>query len=142
MNTYNFCMEPYSYSYPLVAKGSFRDMRNGIVCINPSLDIECYLNYLSLLSDMKNSWKSNGYLHLGMMPVVMGPSFMQRGLTDLICKYLNDKNVKYYSMPPVSLLYDKCKLPDNDIWMFREDAAKMMGKSNVTAEQFLRWCVL
>ena len=140
IETFNFRLSNYDYSYPAAVEGSFTDYRNGIVCKNPSLNLECYLNYLQLLNDSKERWKSNGYLHLGMMPVVMAPSFMQRKFTDLICDRLNAFDIKYYSMPPVSLFYENCKIPERDIWVFREDAAKLMGVNNTTAEQFLRWC--
>lgn len=141
MKTYNFRREPYAYTYPAPAQGAITDLRNGIVCINPSLNLECYLNYLELLDSLKDTWKGTGYLHLGMMPVVMAPSFFPRKFTSLICEKLDEKNVKYFSMPPVSLLYDNCRLADTDIWMFREDAAKMKGVSNIKAVDFLRWVI-
>lgn len=136
--TYNYRHESYDYVYPVQATGSFRESRNGVVCTNPSLDLECYLNYLELLELHKDIWKSNGYLHLGMMPVVMAPSFMQRKFTELICAKLNEMGAKYFSMPPISLFYEVCKMDEPDIWMFREDAAKLVGKTNVTAVDFLR----
>lgn len=136
--TYNFRQENYDYSYPVQAAGSFRESRNGVICTNPSLDLECYINYLDLLDNHKDIWKNNGYLHLGMMPVVMAPSFMQRKFTELICAKLNELGARYYSMPPISLFYEVCKLDEPDIWMFREDAAKLIGRTNVTAVDFLR----
>lgn len=141
MNTYNFKIENYTYDYPSQAAGTFKDLRNGILCTNPSLNLECYLNYIQLLDGLKDLWKNNGYLHMGMMPVVMGPSFMHNRLVQLISARLNELGITYYSMPPVSLLYDICRMDEQDIWMFREDAAKFVGKSNVTAIEFLRRCL-
>lgn len=138
IQTYNFRLEDYQYNYPEQACGSFEDTRNGIICTNPSLDLECYINYLQLLESRKDFWRNNGYLHLGMMPVVMAPSFMQRRLSELICAKLNELGVKYYTMPPVALLYDICRISEQDIWMFRSDAAKVINKENVRAVDFLR----
>lgn len=138
METYNFRTTNYVYNYPDAAEGRFIDTRNGIACTNPSLNLECYLNYLQLLNDLKGTWKSVGYLHLGMMPVVMAPSFMQRPCIDIVCQKLDAVGVKYYNLPAVSLLYENCRMSDRDIWMFREDAAKLFGVSNITADEFLR----
>ncbi|MBQ2885879.1 MAG: hypothetical protein IJE43_19310 [Alphaproteobacteria bacterium] len=142
METFNFRTTDYTYDYPQEAKGRFIDARNGIACTNPSLDLECYLNYLQLLNDLKDSWKSVGYLHLGMMPVVMAPSFMQRPCTNIICSKLDALDIKYYSLPAVSLLYENCKMSDRDIWVFREDAAKLFNVPNITASDFLRRLLL
>lgn len=138
METFNFRKENYVYDYPPQAAGTFRDTRNSIMCTNPALNMQCYINYIELLDGMRDMWKNHGYLHMGMMPVVMGPSFMHRQLLDVIGARLNEIGLIYYSVPPVSLMHDVCKIEDHDIWMFREDAAEYMGRSNTTAVEFLR----
>lgn len=142
MITYNFRKEPYRYAYPKECERTFRDLRNGIDCINPSADLECYFNYLQLLNAHTDQWRSVGYLDKGMMPLVMGPSFMHEGLMNLVMGQISNLEIQPYRLKPVTLLYEDRKLPFEDIWVFREDAAKLMGISNgkVTAEQFLRWC--
>lgn len=146
--TYNFREEPYDYIYPQLNESEFKDYRNEIMCVHPTVDWECYFNYLELLENHKNKWKSFGYLDLGMMPVVMGPSFMHEALMrDIVPRLEQIKrkhpDLKYYYMAPVAFFKENVKLSFKDIWMFREDAAKVMngGTKNVSAIEFLRWCL-
>jgi hypothetical protein len=142
--TYNFV--EYPTGNPVLPetkyKGTFRDARNGIICVNPTCDLECYINYIKLLNLYRDSWKSYGYLDLGMIPVVMGPSFLNDSLHELLSAKLSRQALKIYSMPPVSLMFDRCKIPIQDIWVFKEDAAEAMGipEEEVTTEKLIRWC--
>ena len=140
--TFNFKTENYNYNYPEQCKGEFKDYRNGIVCCSPSLDLECYLNYIELLNMYRFKWVSYGYLDLGMMPLAMGPSFFHDNLVKVAVEKLADRNIELYSMPPVSLMYEKCNIPSNDLWVFREDAARLMSKpaEEISAVDFIRWC--
>lgn len=140
MNTYNFRLERYVYTCPPDCKGIFRDARNGVQCEDPTLDMECYYNYLYYLNSQRGLWKNFGYLDVGMMPVAMGPSFMQSGLITVIPQVMDKVGIKCYRMKPVSLLFDKCNLPIEDLWVFREDVGKYMGTEAVTVERFLRRC--
>lgn len=141
MTVYNFKINNYDYKAPAGLEGQYKDLRNGFMCVNPTFDLECYLNYIELLNIMISDWRSFGYLDLGMMPVIMGPSFMQEALRMRLLPVLSEHNVPVYSMPPVSLMYEACNLPLEDVWIFREDAAKLVGGSNkITANSFIRWC--
>ena len=138
--TYNFREEDYEYSEKLT--GEYQDLRNGIICKNPSLDFECYFNYLEFLNKKRDNWRSFGYFDIGMMPVVMAPSFMQEVYLDIYASILSKLNLKTYRMKPVTLIYEARKLPFEDVWVFRKEAAELMGKDSgrVSAIEFLRWC--
>ena len=142
--TYNFKLEkdPNEINLKYVP-GEFRDERNGIICINPTVDIPCYINYLELLNGCISEWKSFGYLDLGMMPVSMGPSFMQNTLNEVLLKLASNLDLTCYQMPAVSQLYSTCKLAGSDVWVFREDAARVMGVSSdkLQAVDFIGWVV-
>lgn len=124
------------------------DSRNGIWCYEPTNDMTTYINYIELLNGIRNGvggvggWKSFGYLDLGMMPLAMAPSFLQQTIFDGMAKIANQFNLPVYMLPPVTLLQDKCKLPQSDIWVFKSDVAKLFGKneSEVCFMNFLRWC--
>lgn len=139
--TYNFKAEDYERNIHPELNGEFLDVRNGIRCIGPTVDLECYLNYLQFLNGHRDKWKNYGYLDLGMIPVAMGPSFIHKFIVDRLSQRLGELKIGIYRMPSVSLFYDSIKMSSVDLWMFREDASKAMGKRGVvTAEEFIRWC--
>lgn len=142
LKTFNFRTEDYlAPNDPRITVGEYTDLRNGIVCVNPTCDIECYINYLQYLNTKIQDWRSYGYLDLGMMPFVMGPSFLQLALRNYLTVKASDLNITLYQMQPVSQLYSACKLPHSDIWVFREDAARIIGMSpdKIKAEDFVKW---
>lgn len=140
MKTYNFRTQEYTYSYPPIYKDEFRDGRNGIICVNPSVNIECYINYIDLLNGLTSQWKSAGYLDLGMMPFVMLPSFMPQQMKPALVALASNIGLPCYDMPPVSVMFAACKMPEEDIWVLKSDVAKIMGvpESQVTLGRFLR----
>ena len=109
--------------------GSLRDMdpdinvqfdtRNGIICIDPTYDLECIANYYDFLTSVNGDWISAGYLDLGLVPIFMQPSFMPD-----MENYLQDINSKLgaqcYVLRPVSFMRSSYLGP-NDIWVKRED---------------------
>lgn len=122
-----------------------RDTRNGIVCYKPGTDpIRSYLNYIDLLNLHRNEWRNTGYLDLGMMPLVMGPSFLQDILVDAICDFASKLKLQVYTMPPVSMMFTKCNVTTPDIWVFKKDIARIMGlgeDARVSFSKFMRWCL-
>lgn len=139
--TYNFKLEKYDYEFDPKYQGEFKDSRNGFKCTNPTVDLECYKNYIELLNLHRDKWKSFGYLDLGLMPVAMGPSFMQNWLAELMTGILNQLHITPYFLPPVSLMNTQCKMPVNDIWVMKEDVAKLLGvpADKVTTVQFIEF---
>lgn len=142
IRTYNFKLEPQDFENVYAVKGEYRDLRNGFICVDPTVDIECYLNYISLLNLNRDKWRSYGYLDLGMMPLVMGPSFMHEHLRNGLVSIMTKYGIPCYDMPPVSNMYASCKLPYDDVWMFKSDVAKVTGISEdkLTLERLIRWC--
>jgi len=122
-----------------------RDTRNGIICYRPGKDpVQSYMNYIDLLNLHRSEWKSTGYLDLGMMPLVMGPSFLQDILVDAICDFASKLKLQVYTMPPVSMMFAKCNVTTPDIWVFKKDIAKIMGldeNARVSFSKFMRWCL-
>lgn len=142
IKTYNFKIEPYDYSVPDGCVGEFRDYRNGFICVNPTPDLECYINYIELLNLHRDKWKSVGYLDLGMMPIAMLPSFLPNSIKEALVNIMNTYNIPCYNMPPVSVMNSVCKLPEDDIWVFKSDVSAVTGipENQLTLERFLRWC--
>ena len=124
---------------------AYRDERNGIYCYRLGTDyLQTYINYIELLYLHRKEWKGTGYLDLGMMPLVMAPSFMQELLTDILCRFANQLNIPVYSLPPVSMFFEKCKIPVNDVWVYKKDVARVMQleeDETVSFTKFMRWCL-
>lgn len=144
MKTYNFVvMEGEHRDTEEQKKRTFRDTRNGIICIEPTMDMECYMNYIDLLNLHRDKWVNYGYLDLGMMPLAMAPSFMQGAIREGMATIANGLNVPIYYMPAVSLLFERCSVGEDDIWVFKSDIARVMNipETQVTLNKFLRWCM-
>ena len=140
LQTYNFKLENYDYKKVPGYEGEFKDIRNGIVCVAPTFDLECYLNYIQLLNLHRDKWKSFGYLDLGMMPLVMAPSFMQTMIKPVLLEAMRELKVDCWLLPPVSVMYESSRMPEEDIWVFKKDVARAlnMDEDKVTLERLLR----
>lgn len=119
----------------------FSDRKNGISTKKIWMDAPLiqYYNYIQLLNANRDSWVSNGYLDLGMMPIVACPEWLYTFLRDKLVSdvIVNKYGVKYYSMKPTSMLLERPGTSSEDIWIFKEDlvnALNKMGK-NVTPQQ-------
>lgn len=142
METYNFKGEDYAREVKPGFEGKFVDRRNGIVCIGPTLDLECYYNYVVYLNANRKDWKNYGYLDLGMIPIAMAPviSNFHNNIATTMLGFMRKMKVECYSMPAVSLLYETSVLKENDLWVFREDLARALGwdEHQVSLERLLR----
>lgn len=142
--TYNFIEYPDGNPIIPVTKteGEFRDNRNGIVCVNPTCDVDCYVNYIRYLNLHRDDWRSYGYLDLGMIPLVMGPSFLHEALYKYVVQKVAHTEIQMYNMPPVSFLYEVCKMPVQDVWVFKDEAASVVGVTSeqLNTELLIRWC--
>lgn len=139
IETFNFRMTDYDRKVPEVLHGKkIMDLRNGIVCKEPTLDFECYLNYLQLLNSMRDKWVNTGYLQLGMIPVIMAPQFMHNSFFETFLR-MNDVDIKFHTMQSVSLMKSNYITRDHDLWVFREDAARVVGTETINSIKFLEW---
>lgn len=102
------------------------DERTGFICYTPSLDLEMYRNYLELMDYYKDMWKSTSYLSLGMLPLVMLPSFCGNMYNNMFYKLSEIIGITSYSMNSTSFFKTSYKSND-DIWFFRKDYAELVG---------------
>lgn len=140
VKTYNF---KFDIEEDEVVYSEHRDYRNGIICCNSTMDLQCYLNYIEYLNMHRDKWKTNGYLDLGLMPFAMGPSFMHNVLQPQLLQLAKILGVSSLLMPAVSLMYDKPIWTGTDIWLYKDEVAKRTGipESKLTLEKLLRWCM-
>lgn len=126
--TYNFCLDSEKYKkHPDMIYSTLKDKRNGISTTNIIPGLQCYINYLELLVQLRDKWISTGYLDLGMIPIIMGPSFMHEVLVTTILPIVQSQKIKIYAMPGTSfMLYDSMK-GTTEYWAFREDLAEFLG---------------
>ena len=108
------------------------DRRNGIYCIEPTRDIICYKNYLDYLNSCYNEWKSYGYFDMGMIPLIMAPSFMQDAMNSALMAIVENWKIQVFSMRPVSLL-GGTYIGSKDAWVRRRDFAMATGMDVNTA---------
>ena len=137
--TINFEVIPPDIKVPEDTKYAY-DLRNGIVCYAPTLDLRCYLNYIQFLNMCRTDWTSNGYLDMGMVPLVMTPSFFPEQIRDLISNVVQKQGVPVYAMPPVSNLKGTYRGVASDVWVFRKDLAKVLNvrEKDATLSNWLR----
>lgn len=108
------------------------DRRNGIYCIAPTNDIVCYINYLDYLNSLYNEWKSYGYFDLGLIPLIMAPSFMQDTLMNDLGVIVRAWSIPIYTMNACSFLGGSY-FGTKDSWVKRTDFAAVTGLPENTA---------
>lgn len=120
----NKCKEsgrPYEY-----------DRRNGIYCIEPTHDIYCYANYLDYLNSCYDEWQSYGYFDMGLIPLILAPSFMHELMTAELIKIVEAWNIPIYNMRAVSFLGGSY-IGAKDSWVKRSDFVAVTGLPENTA---------
>lgn len=105
----------------------FIDERTKVICVEPTYDLQCYINYLEMLNCMRDKWKNFGYLDLGMVPVAYFPSFFPSEFRIGIVKAFKQVGLQTYLMPAISFTNEGYKSQELDAWAFREDVAKCYG---------------
>lgn len=137
---YNFSLDKNKYTnHPDMIYTELTDTRNGISTTNLIPGIQCYINYIELLLSFRDKWVSTGYLDLGMIPIIVGPSFMHEVLVNTILPVIQSNNLKIYALPATSfILYDTMK-GTTDYWAFRSDVAKFLDcpEDRVTTRQVI-----
>lgn len=109
------------------------DKRNGIYCIRPTNDLVCYKNYIDYLNSYYSDWKSYGYLDLGLVPILLAPSFMADSLNTQINELVKSWKIPLIQMPPVSFLRRGCLNATKDVWVKKTDLAKLLNVSEEEA---------
>ena len=93
--TYNFCTDENKYKkHPNMIYASLSDKRNGISTTNLIPGMQSYVNYLDLLLMLRDKWISTGYLDLGMIPVIVAPSFMHEALVSGLLPTIQGQGLK------------------------------------------------
>lgn len=115
------------------------DKRNGIWCLSPTYDLHCYLNYIKYLNLHYSEWKAYGYLDLGLVPILICPSFMADEMNEQVGTLAKSWTCPVYSMKSTSFLQSGYNGMTNDVWVRREDLAQMLGVplKQATTSKFL-----
>lgn len=128
--TYNFTFDENKYKkHPDMIYTTVKDKRNGISTTNLIPDLQCYINYLSLLVQLRDKWISTAYLDLGMIPIIVGPSFMHEVLVSTLLPIIQTKNLKIYAMPGSSFMLNGSMIGTTEYWSFRNDVAEFLDCS-------------
>lgn len=126
--TYNFSTDEDKYKkHPDMIYTSIKDKRNGISTTNLIPGMQAYANYLDLLLMLRDKWISTGYLDLGMIPVIVAPSFMHEALITSLLPIIQAQGLKVIPMPGSSFMLNNSMAETTDYWAFREDAAEYLG---------------
>lgn len=145
LETYNFKTQPYAYSpeeLKAMVKGQFKDERTGIICNDPVISLEGYLNYIELLNGLRSDWVCTRFIDFGMMPLVMAPSFYHNLIKEELVKIAKVYDIPWFAVESISPLRVNYKSQDTDIWVYKSDVARVMGttEDQVTLSRFIRWC--
>lgn len=109
------------------------DKRNGIWCLNPTEDIVMYRNYIEYLNSCYSDWVNYGYLDAGLVPLLMGPSFVADNLNSQVMEIAKVWRVPLHPMKAVSFLNKGYVGGTKDIWVKKEDLARVLGVSEEKA---------
>lgn len=102
------------------------DKRNSIICINPTLDVQCYLNYIMYLDSHYSEWVGCGYMDMGLVPILMCPSFMADTIQQQVYAIAQKWDCSIYALRAVSFLNRGYVGATKDIWVKKEDLAKIL----------------
>ncbi len=102
------------------------DVRNGIWCIDPTLDFVCYKNYINLLNMYYDNWVTYGYLDMGLVPLFMWPSFMTDVMAEAAPELSAKLNIELIPMRPVSFLLGKYSDINKDMWIRKSELADFL----------------
>lgn len=103
------------------------DTRNSIYCLDPTMDIECYKNYIDYLNAHYNEWRSYGYMDMGLVPITLEPSFLKSWWEGTRYKLPMLLNCPVYSLRAVSFLNNGYVGSTKDSWVRRCDLAVSLG---------------
>lgn len=126
--TYNFSTDEEKYKkHKDMIYTTIKDKRNGISTTNLIPNLQAYANYLDLLLMLRDKWISTGYLDLGMIPVIVAPSFMQEALVTNLLPIIQGQGLKVVPMEGTSFMLNNSMADTTDYWIFRDDAAAYIG---------------
>lgn len=113
-------------------KGRYYDSRLNIYCINPGCDLICLENYYDLINRYirePNGREINyGYLDLGLVPIVLLPSFLCNTPMEGVLLYgASYVELPVLALPTVSFITKDCKMSGQDYWAKREDVERTLG---------------
>lgn len=128
--TYNFSLDAEKYKkHENMIYSTIKDKRNGISTTNLIPGMQAYINYLELLIMLRDKWISTAYLDLGMIPIIVGPSFMHEVLVNNLLPIIQSHNLKVYGMPGSSFMLNDTMKGTTEYWAFREDVANYLNCS-------------
>lgn len=128
---YNFKSEDYNYYCDEAFNKVFTDKRNGFEVKRPTMDMRCYLNYLQLLNSMRNKWVNFGYMDIGLIPLLIAPSFMQHTYLPNVISVCSNNNIPYIILPAVSFMRSRCEKVSDDLWIKRRFVMDYCGCSTM-----------
>ena len=132
-STFDESGNPYTLTYMEQYKASggtvYRDQRNNIFCMAPSMDLQCYINYLVFLNSQRENWKEANlhYLDAGLVPYIMAPSFMHDILVQNTGNLIDGRKVEKFFLKPVSFLCNGYVGGSKDVWIKKTDLAEILG---------------
>ena len=103
------------------------DTRTGFYVNRLKVNLGTYINYLELVWARKHYWVDLCFLDLGFIPLVMGPTFMQTSLIEIIPQKLARYGVTLAYFEARSFLKVEYSSAIDDIWISRDDAEKITG---------------
>lgn len=118
------------------------DRRNNILCLEPTFDWDCWINYINLLNSVRDKWVNTSYIDMGMVPLLMAPTFMNESMVKPVYNIVNQCGIRVYPTNPIPLMVEKTRSQTKDLWAFKSDVARVIGipENKLSVIDFIRWC--
>jgi hypothetical protein len=103
------------------------DIKSRVYCANPTMDFNCYYNYMVLLNQTYDYWKNYGLFDQGFKPLIYMPSFWRsQAVPDTLMQMATIAGVNLERGPSVSLMGVNRTAGYSDYWVYKDQLTKLI----------------
>lgn len=104
------------------------DIKNCAYCANPTMDYNCYYNYMVLLNQTYDYWANYGLFDQGYKPLVYMPSFWRSpSVPDSLMQMATIAGVNLEKGPNMSLMGVNRTAGYADYWVYKDNLVKLIN---------------
>ncbi len=104
------------------------DIKSRVYCANPTMDFNCYYNYMVLLNQTYDYWKNYGLFDQGYKPLIYMPSFWKsQTVPDTLMQMATIAGVNLERGPNMSLMGVNKTAGYSDYWVYKDQLVKLIN---------------
>lgn len=104
------------------------DIKSRVYCANPTMDFNCYYNYMVLLNQTYDYWKNYGLFDQGYKPLIYMPSFWKSQVVpNTLMQMATIAGVNLERGPNVSLMGVNRTAGYSDYWVYKDQLVKLIN---------------